>query len=100
MNRICAIILAAIFFAGVALADTVKGTLEKVDIKGRNITINGITVHIVNDTTIYGEIGMGATHTMTLKDLIPYTNYKISCRYFQRDKAGLVADLIRIDTRN
>lgn len=81
------IVLTALLFICVCYADTVKGKIDKVDIKAYEIIVNGQKVNVAR-ADVFTENDMNTTKTIIIRDLKDHKGETAIC-YGSTDKSGI-----------
>lgn len=68
MKTLISLILIVILVGSVCYADSVRGTIEKVDLKKQEIVVGGTNVDILK-ATIFTENDMGVTKNIITRDI-------------------------------
>lgn len=87
MQRISLLILIVIFICSACYADTIKGTIEKVDLKTYELTVSGKKVE-VSKALIFTENSMNTTKGIIIRDLKDHKGETAVC-YGSINKEGV-----------
>jgi hypothetical protein len=86
--KVFALSLAILLAASFCFADTVKGVIEKVDIKNYEMTVSGKKVKILT-ATVYTDNEVNLTKNVIVRDLKDHIGEKAVC-YGSFDKEGVL----------
>lgn len=95
MKKTVLFILLILCMAGSSYADTIKGTIEKVDIKEYCIVVNGNKVD-VSKATIFTENGMNVVKNVIIRDLKDHRGETAVCYGFPGKENSLIAYKVRV----
>ena len=82
------LVLLALFLAGTCLADIIKGSIDKVDIKNYELTVGGRKVGI-SKATVFTVNDIGVTKVVITRDLKDHQGEDAVC-YGSFDKDGVM----------
>ena len=87
MRKILLLTLTALFACSACYADTIKGIIEKVDIKAYELTVSGKKVD-VSKALVFTENDMKTTKNVIIRDLKDHRGEKAVC-YGSINKEGV-----------
>ena len=79
-----------------AWADVVNGRLEKVSGKTHEIVVSGVKVKMANDVTIILEDQARKGRHLLINNLSSYRGRTVYCKGRQDEKAGFIADFVKV----
>lgn len=87
MKKVLLPAIALFFASSICYADVIKGTMEKVDIKTYEITVNGLKVSVAK-ATVFTENDMKVTKNVIVRDLKDHAGEAVVC-YGSVDKNNI-----------